>query len=269
MSAVPLSSATRSSHAGRPSVASGWRGWIVPLGLLVLWEVSARRGWVSSLVLVPFAELFAAASDAELRHSFAVGVGDTFLRLAQGAALGIALGLSFGALLGFSRAGERILGPTFHALRQVAVFAWIPLLTAWFGIGPACKVVFVAIAAFMPVVMGTCQGFRDVPVAYLEVGRALRLSRWRMLRRVILPAAAPAIVTSLQLAFIFSWVAAIGAEYVIGGLSGGIGAVVSTAQEHFRTDVVLLGVILISGVGIALNKLLRLAPRFLFRWRQA
>jgi sulfonate transport system permease protein len=68
---------------------------------------------------------------------------------------------------------------------------------------------------------------------------------------------------------IFSWFAAIGAEYVIGVMSGGIGSVVVSAQEHFRTDIVLLGVILISVVGITMNKVLRKIPGLLFPWSQA
>jgi sulfonate transport system permease protein len=247
----------------------GWRGWVIPLALLLLWEISARLEWVSSLILVPFSQLFTVVLDAQLRASFAVGLADTFTRLLQGSVIGIVLGLLFGTALGLSHSCDRIMGPSFHAVRQVAVFAWIPLLTAWFGIGPACKIIFVAIAAFKPVVMGAYEGIRNVPPQYLEVGKVLCFSRTQMLRRIILPSAAPAIVTSLQLALIFSWVAAIGAEYVIGAMSGGIGSVVSTAQEHFRTDVVLVGVILISGVGILMNKGLRRIPHYLFKWRDA
>jgi sulfonate transport system permease protein len=84
-----------------------------------------------------------------------------------------------------------------------------------------------------------------------------------------LPAAAPSIVTALQLSLIFSWFAAIGAEYVIGVMSGGIGSVIMAAQEHFRTDVVLVGVILISSVGILMNNLLRRIPRILFPWHES
>ena len=154
-------------------------------------------------------------------------------------------------------------------MRQVAILAWIPLLTAWFGNGDLCKIVFVAIAASKPMVMGTYEGIRSAPAQLVEVGRALCLSRFRMLHKIILPAAAPSIVTAMQLSLIFSWFAAIGAEYVIGVMSGGIGSVVITAQEHFRTDIVLVGVMLISCVGILMNKILRQVPRLLFHWHQA
>lgn len=243
---------------------------IVPLiALLVLWHFATAHGWVSTLVLVPFKDLFKAALNPEIQQSLLAGLGATFTRLVQGTLIGVAVGLTLGIGMGLSNVFDRVMGPSFHAVRQVAIFAWIPLLTAWFGNGDLCKMVFVAVAALKPVVMGTYEGIKSVSQQHLEVGRVLCFSRWTTLRKIILPSAAPAIVTALQLSFIYSWFAAIGAEYVIGAMSGGIGSVVMAAQEHFRTDVVLLGVILISAVGITLNKLLRRVPRYLFRWKEA
>lgn len=246
-----------------------FRGLVPPVLLLILWWLATTYQWVNSSVLVPFEQLYHSALNPELQQSLLTGLEASFTRLLEGSAIGIGAGLVLGIALGLSSLVDRMIGPSFHAARQVAIFAWIPLLTAWFGNGDICKVVFVALAAFYPVVMGTYEGIRSVPHSYLEVGRALCFSRVQMLRRIILPSAAPSIVTSLQLAFIFSWFAAVGAEYVIGKMSTGIGSVVMAAQENLQPDVVLLGVILISLVGILMNKILRQIPRYLFRWRDA
>lgn len=244
------------------------RGLALPALLLVLWWQATTHEWVSTMVLVPFGQLADALLDDEVRHSLADGLASTFARLLLGTSIGIAAGLALGVAMGLSRACDRILGPSFHAVRQVAILAWVPLLTAWFGNGDLCKVVFVAIAAAKPMVMGTFEGIRGAPAQLVEAGRAMCLSRAKMLRHVILPAAAPAIVTAAQLSLIYSWFAAIGAEYVIGVMSGGIGSVVISAQEHFRTDIVLVGVGLIASVGIVMNKTLRQVPRLLFRWNR-
>lgn len=246
-----------------------FRAAVPVVALLVLWWAAVKYGWVSNLVLVSFGQLFDSARDPEIRGSLLSGLISTFTRLIQGSLIGVSVGLILGVSMGLSRNFDRIMGPSFHAVRQVAIFAWIPLLTAWFGNGNACKIAFVAVAALKPVVMGAYEGVRHVPTQHLELGRVLCFSRWKMLRRIILPAATPAIFTALQLSFIFSWFAAIGAEYVIGAMAGGIGSVVMTAQEHFRTDVVLLGVLLISAVGVALNKSLRALQPKLFPWQEA
>ena len=242
------------------------RALIPPLLLLALWWAATTNGWVSTLVLVPFDRIAAAALDPDVRSNLASGLGATFVRLVQGVAIGGTLGLLLGTTMGLSRRFDRVLGPSFHACRQVAIFAWIPLLTAWFGNGQLCKIVFVAVAAAKPIVMGTYQGIRGVDAQHLELGRALCFSPWRQFRAIVLPSAAPALFTAAQLSLIFGWFAAIGAEYVIGAMAGGIGSVVMGAQEHLRTDIVLLGVLLIAGTGIALNTVLRRLPRLLFRW---
>lgn len=244
-----------------------FRGMVPPAILLVLWWQATTHEWVSSLVLVPFGQLFDAARDPAIFSSLAEGLLSTFARLIQGCAIGIPAGLALGIGMGLSHVFDRVMGPSFHAIRQVAILAWIPLLTVWFGTGDLCKIVFVAIAASKPVVMGTFEGIRSTPAQLVEVGRVLMFSRARLLRYVVLPSAAPSIVTALQLSLIYSWFAAIGAEYVIGVMSGGIGSVVMGAQEHFRTDIVLLGVSLIAFTGITMNKALRRIPRYLFRWR--
>jgi sulfonate transport system permease protein len=250
-------------------VTRGLRAWAVPALVLLLWWAATSHQWVSSLVLVPLGQLLSAAGDPEVRASLLAGVGATFTRLALGGLIGGSAGLLLGTAMGLSRAFDRIMGPSFHAFRQVAIFAWIPLLTAWFGNGHLCKIVFVAVAAAKPVVMGSYEGVRSVDRQYLELGRVLCFSRWRMLRQIVLPAATPALFTALQLSLIFAWFAAIGAEYVIGAMAGGIGSVVMAAQEHLRTDIVLLGVALIAAIGISLNTLLRRLPRVLFRWKEA
>lgn len=244
------------------------KGLVLPAALLVLWWLATARSWVSTTVLVSFGTLFDTLANPEVRQSLLSGLGTSFVRLLEGSAIGIAAGLALGSGLGISRRFDRLMSPSFHAVRQVAIFAWIPLLTAWCGNGDLCKIIFIALAAFYPVVMGTYEGIRSVPAQFVEVGRVLCFSRVHMLRRVVLPAAAPSIVTALQLSLIYSWFAAIGAEYLIGSMSAGIGSAVMAAQEHLRSDIVLLGVILIAAVGIGLNFLLRRLPRLLFRWRE-
>ena len=247
----------------------GLRGWVLPLLLLALWVVATRKAWVSPVVLVPPAQVIAALGDPIVKAHLAGALVGSVRRMVEGAGFGIAVGLAFGTVLALSRRADRLMGPTFHAFRQIAVFAWSPLLTAWFGNGETSKIVFIGLAAFYPTVMGTYQGIRDVKPALLEVGDVLCFPPTLRLRRILLPAALPAIAASLQLALLFSWLAAIGAEYLMGGLTQGVGAFVITGREQLRTDLVLVGIVCIAILGFALNALLRLSVRRLSRWRQA
>jgi sulfonate transport system permease protein len=168
--------------------------------------------------------------------------------------------------MGASRLGERFIGPSFHAAKQVALFAWIPLMSVWFGTGETAKVVFIALAAFYPVVVNTQEGIRSVGREYFEVARVFRFSRWQLWQRVILPGALPSIFTGIHLALIYSWLGTLGAEYLLAaGL--GIGNLMIDGRERCAMDQVLLGVILAGFIGSALNSAASLAEAHLLRWR--
>ena len=246
-----------------------WRGAVLPAGILVLWSVATYDGWVRDDVLITPWRTLAPLGDAAIRGDLIDGIVASAVRFTEGALLGITLGLILGVVLGLSRRTDRAVGPSFHAIRQIAIFAWVPLLTAWFGNGDFGKVVFIALGAFYPVVMGTYEGICSVPPHLREIGQLYCFGPWRLLRRIILPAAVPSIVGALQLALIFSWLATIGAEYLMGGASPGIGTFVMGAREMLRTDIVLLGVTVIAAWGFLLNSLLRAGSRRVLRWRDA
>ena len=162
--------------------------------------------------------------------------------------------------LGFSRLFERLVGPSFNTFKQISLFAWIPLISVWFGLGDVAKVVFLSLAALVPVVFNTCDGLRNVPNAFLEVAKVYGFSRWQTIVGVMLPAALPSIFTGIYLALVYSWLATIGAEYLL--VSGdGIGNTLIDGSEHFMMDLVLFGMVIIGLVGWGLNVLARRLER--------
>ena len=174
--------------------------------------------------------------------------------------IGTTLGLVLGCLLGLSHYFERLVGPSFNTFKQISLFAWIPLISVWFGLGDVAKVVFLSLAALVPVVVNTCDGLRNVPPNLLEVARVYRFSRWQTIVGVMLPAALPSIFTGLYLALVYSWLATIGAEYLL--VSGeGIGNTLIDGSEHFMMDLVLFGMVVIGLVGWSLNALARIFER--------
>jgi len=150
---------------------------------------------------------------------------------------------------------NRLFGPTLNATRQIALFAWVPFLSLWLGNGEQGRVAFIALAAFFPVLLNTHLGTARVEARYLEVSRVLCLKPHRVLLKVILPSALPAILTGLRLGLIYAWLATIGAEYMFATTSG-VGAMMMDARDLFRMDLVILGMMVIGGVGFGLNALL-------------
>jgi sulfonate transport system permease protein len=242
------------------------RGWILPLLLLLIWWLAARQHWSSSPLLVPLDKVWDTALE-QIRS------GDLFDALAAslrrdliGLVIGVAGGLVFGLALGLSRLFERMVGPTFHTVKQISLFAWIPLLSVWFGLGDAAKVAFLSLAAFFPVVLNTFEGVRSVPGELIEAARVLKFNRRQWLLKLVLPAASPSILAGLHLALIYAWLATLGAEYLL--VSGkGIGNTMIDGRELFLMDLVIFGVLVVGCVGFALNWLAARAERRLLAWR--
>lgn len=242
------------------------RGWVVPAALLLLWWLATALDWVDTrLIASPAAVLetaWQAAASGELWRGLAASLG----RNLSGFALGSLAGLAFGVLLGLSRLAERLVGPTFHALKQIALFAWIPLLSAWFGFGEPAKVAFIALAVFYPVALNSFEGIRATRRELLEVARVLGLTPTQRLFKLVLPSAAPAIFTGLHLGLIYAWLATLGAEYFFSA-GPGIGNTMIDGREHFEMDQVIYGLLVVGAVGLVLNRLAAWIETRALAWR--
>lgn len=245
---------------------SGRRGLVLPLALLAAWELATRHQLVNPRLLVPPSRVFATFASEFRDGALLTQLGASLARDLSGATLGTLAGVVIGVLMGCSRLGERLLGATFHGAKQVAIFAWIPLISVWLGTGELAKVVFVALAAFYPVVLHTIEGIRAVGSEYVEVARVFRFSKLQVFGRVILPGAAPSMLAGVQIALVYSWLATIGAEYLLAAAPG-IGTLMIDGREQFRMDKVLVGVVVVGAVGAALSALAKRLGESQLRWR--
>ncbi|ACO77055.1 ABC transporter, permease component [Azotobacter vinelandii CA] len=255
----------------RRHIKSDWQRlepWLLPLALLGLWQLACSRQWIDANILVaPIAVLHSIWSgllDGSLGEALARSLG----RALGGLLLGGGLGLAMGILLGLWRPGERLLGPTLGVLRHVAIFAWVPLITAWFGLGEAAKLVFVAFATFFPLFIATRRGIANLSPQLDEAARVLRLNHRLRLTRLVLPGAAPAIFAGLRLALIYAWLGTIGAEYFMPS-DGGIGSLMIAAQQLFQMDRIMAAMSLIGLTGALINTLGQLIEARATRWRNA
>jgi sulfonate transport system permease protein len=240
------------SAAVDPYRPARWRGFVVPLVLLALWYVATQYKLVNTLLVARPDKVITTAITQFREGGIVAPLLASLRRDLLGFALGSGAGLVLGFALGMSRVTDRLLGPSFHAAKQVALFAWVPLLSVWCGSGEMAKVVFIALAAFYPVVLNTQEGVRSVSREYLEVARVYRFSRWQTIRKVIAPAALPSIFAGVHLALNYAWLGTLGAEYLLQPAPG-IGNLMIEGRESFAMDKVLLGIILAGAVGASMK----------------
>ena len=257
---TPVASARRGDSRPR------WRGLILPAALIVVWAAAAHLPSLHSELLVPIDVILTAPFVDEAGRQIWLGLAVSLARFAAGFAVGATAGVAFGLLLGASTTADRVAGPSFHALRQITLFAWIPLLSAWFGNGEAAKIVFVALSAFFPAALNTHEGLRTIPDHFLELAKVMRFSPRLRLRRLLFPGALPSIFIGVQIALITAWIGTVGAEYLI-GVGRGLGTFIAEARGQFRMDLVLFGVLLLALVGFVVNAACRLVFARLLRWQ--
>ncbi len=239
-------------------------GWMLPAVVLAVWEGAVRAGWVSPHLLPAPTEivqtLIGFGAEGLASHVLA-----SSLRVAAGFALGTVLAVAIGALVGLSRRAEGLMDPTFQALRAIPSLAWVPLLLLWLGIDEASKIALIAIGAFFPVYMGVASGFRDVDRKLVEAARMYRLGAVALVRRVLLPAALPAVLTGLRNGLSLAWMFMVAAELI--AATRGLGYLLTDGREMGRADIVLAAIVLLALLGKLTDTGMAWLERRLLAWR--
>ena len=175
----------------RPARQAAWTAapWLLPVLLLALWHAGASQGWISPRCRRR--PMFETLRDLAVNGDLWLNTAASLRRVLAGFAAGGLLGLLLGVAMGLSRRLEAYLLPTFNALVQIPVLAWLPFVLLLVGIGEALKIILIAKAALVPVTLNTLQGFRQASPALREVGRVYGYTRRQEVLEIVLPLATP------------------------------------------------------------------------------
>jgi len=240
-------------------------GLVLPALLYGLWLLAVERRWLPeqilpapSLVWQSLQELWASG---ELQGHLLASASRVGWSLAVGGSAGLLLGLA----MGLSRTLRDYLFPSFDVVSQFPVLGWIPLLIIFAGIDEALKISAISIAVTVPVAVNTLKGIGNIPPALFEVCRVYRFTPWQVVRRMVLPAAAPSLFNGLRQAVMQAWLTLVFVELLAS--SEGIGYLMVWGRQLAQLDLVIVGMVLIGAVGVALDLALRTLESWLVRWR--
>lgn len=271
---LPGGTAGAAPRDARPRFASWpWRAWsaararllpfILPLLLLAAWEAAARQGWMPAQILPAPGQVLTALAELAASGEIAVNLRISLGRIAGGFVLGAAAGLGLGILLGVSARARDYLEPTLRASFAVPTMGWIPILMLIFGIEETLKILVIAKAVLVPIVINTAQGIRNIPDTYVETARVLRLGLWSRLRKLYLPAVLPTLFSGVRLALSAAFISLIVVEML--AAAEGIGYMMVWGRTLFQLDIVMVGMIVVGLTGLALDKGLLGVERLLSR----
>ncbi|HEY3309167.1 MAG TPA: ABC transporter permease [Desulfuromonadaceae bacterium] len=238
---------------------------VLPLVIIAIWGAATKFGNIEKVILpepLQVVETFVSLvrSGALLDHLLA-----SFVRIMKGFALGTLAGVSVGIISGFSRRVGRLLNPTIAFIRTIPIYAWIPMLILWFGIGESSKVIAITMGVFFPVHLSTEEGIRNIDVKYIEVAKILRLGRLFVLRKAVVPAALPFIITGIRLGLARAWMVVVVAELI--AATSGLGYLISDGRQLFQPDVMVVGMMTIGIAGVAMDALIGRIERRALKWR--
>jgi len=181
--------------------------------------------------------------------------------VAQGYALALLIGTPIGFCLGLSKSFTKTFDPIIQVLRPVSPLAWLPLgLVLFLGTGKQAgtygALFTIAICSMWPTVLNTAVGVRAVPQDYLNVGRVLKLSRWKTLTKILIPATLPYMFTGFRLSLGIAWLVIVAAEMLTG--RPGVGGFLWQEYNALIYEHIILSIITIGVVGFALDRLMSL-----------
>ena len=257
-------SAGRALKAFGANVAGRLVPWLVPVGLIVFWQIASSLGWLSTRVLPAPVDVVKAAWGLALSGELWTHVKVSAGRALAGLAIGGGTGLVLGLLTGSVKFFETLLDSTIQMVRNIPALALIPLVILWFGIDESAKLFLIAVSVFFPIYLNTFHGIRNVDPQLIEMGRTYGLSRWQLYREVILPGALSSILVGLRFSLGLMWVILIVAETI--SAQAGIGYLTMNAREFLQTDIVLVGILLYALLGKLADLFARGLEQWWLRW---
>jgi NitT/TauT family transport system permease protein len=234
--------------------------------LLIVWEATTWLGWVSVLFLPPPSGVVVEAArmlaSGELTRHLTVSL----VRIGLGFALGALAGTLLGLALGSSRLAEAVGNPLIAVTYPIPKIALLPLMILWLGIGEAPKVAMIALGVFFPVAINTYAGVRDTAPLMVKAATSLGARRTQVLVKVIMPSALPMILAGYRLGAGIALLLVVSAEMI--NATAGIGFLVLHAGDLMLTDKLMVGLLLLSLLGLASTWALRALEAYLVPWRE-
>lgn len=192
-------------------------------------------------------------------RGIALQLGASLLRVGAGFALAMLVALPFGFLIGMSAFAARVFNPFIQILKPISPLAWMPIALYTIKDAAASAIFVIFICSIWPMLANTAFGVAGVRREWLNVARTLEVGVWRRMFHVILPAAAPTILTGMRISMGIAWLVIVAAEMLVGGT--GIGYFVWNEWNNFDLGNVIFAIVVIGVVGMLLDTLFAWAQR--------
>ncbi|NUP86712.1 MAG: ABC transporter permease [Burkholderiaceae bacterium] len=231
-----------------------------------VWTLATLGGYVSQTFLADPLTMLRSGHTLLTEMGFLHDIGMTVWRVLGGFVIAAALALPLGVAMGAYKPVEAFFEPFVSFARYLPASAFIPLLILWAGIGEAQKLAVIFIGSFFNLVLMIAVTVGETRRDLVEAAYTLGVKDSGLVRRVLLPGAAPQIAETLRMVLGWAWTYVIVAELI--GASSGIGHMITDSQALLATDQIIFGIIVIGLIGLASDLLFKALNRRLYPWAQ-
>jgi ABC-type nitrate/sulfonate/bicarbonate transport system permease component len=240
-------------------------GTITVLLFLAVWEMAAAMRLVNPMFLSSPTRVWRAAVELAETGELWMHMKVSGIEFLVGYFIAAVLGIPIGICLGWYRRFNFAFDPFVNALYAAPRVAFLPLIVIWLGIGFTSKLALVILSGIFPILMNSRDAVKTTPHSLLEAAESFQASQWQIFKTIVLPSAVPFIIAGLRLGAGRALIGVFVAELYVA--QAGVGYMITQAGATFKTDIVLVGVIIFSLTGmITLELLSQLEKRF-DKWR--
>jgi NitT/TauT family transport system permease protein len=230
------------------------------------WWLAAELDLAKDIFLPSPADVWDAGLEAARNGTLWDDARISFVRITIGFLVSTAMALPIGIAIGTYRAAEAAIEPSVDFIRYMPAVAFVPLTIVWVGVDESQKWLIIWIGTFFQQVLLVMDNVKRVPREYVDIGHTLGMKDRTVLRRVVLPASAPAIWDTLRITLGWAWTWLVVAELV--AADDGLGHSIVNAQRFFQTETIFLGIIVIGFLGLIMDQAMKFTGKRLFRWAE-
>ena len=242
---------------------------VTMISIFALWWVASHFGWMPPLFLptpeTVLRRLWESARGNLTDAPLAAHFGWSMFRVFTAFFLACLTAIPVGIAMGVSRIARGIFDPPIEFYRPLPPLAYLPLIIIWFGIDELSKVLLIYLACFAPLAMSSRAGVRSVSQEQIHAAYSMGASKWQVIRHVVIPAAMPEILTAMRISIGFGWTTLVAAEMV--AATHGLGQMVLNASNFLRTDIVIMGIVVIGTIAYLFDLLMRYVERVVVPWK--
>lgn len=253
-------------RAPMPRRAALALGFVAPTLVLAAWCIISYGGLAPPDFLPSPTEVVRGTLQLFIQYDLGMAVWVSTRRILIAFSLAAGLALPLGVLMGAFEPVNRFFESIMAPLRYMPISAFIPLLILWFGIYESQKIAFLFLGVFVYLLPVVVSAIRAVPEELVQTALTLGASRRQAVLTVLVPAALPEIFDSFRVMNAIAWTYVILAEAV--NPEHGLGYMVELARTHQKASWSFAGLLVIGGIGLLTDGLIRTGSAVLFRWRE-